>query len=88
MILEARYSRSFLLDLRQLDRASFERVYEFVFFKFMQIERIQELPELHQLGAHPIFYRFRLDNYLVAIQVIGHFVKFLRILPLPDLNEP
>ncbi|WP_232251417.1 hypothetical protein [Oscillatoria acuminata] len=54
----------------------------------MQIERIQELPELHQLGAHPIFYRFRLDNYLVAIQVIGHFVKFLRILPLPDLNEP
>lgn len=88
MVLEARYSRSFLLDLRQLDRDSFERVYEFVFFKFMHIERIHELPELHQLGSHPIFYRFRLDNYLVAIQVIGHFVKFLRILPLPDLSAP
>jgi mRNA-degrading endonuclease RelE of RelBE toxin-antitoxin system len=87
VILEARYSRSFLLDLRQLDQASFERVYEFVFFKFLQFERIQELPELHQLGSHPIFYRFRLGDYLIAIQVIGHFVKFLRILPLPDTDE-
>lgn len=81
--LEVRYTRAFLLDLQHLDRSNFERISEFVFIKFMQVDRLYDLPELHQLVTHPIFYRFQLGEYLIIIEVSGHFVKFLRILPVP-----
>ena len=81
MHLEVRYSRPFLVDLQHLDRAGYERIYEFVFFEFDQFDRLEDLPSLKQLGASPLFYRFNVDDFLVAIEVTGHFVKFLRIIP-------
>ncbi|MEB3827211.1 cytotoxic translational repressor of toxin-antitoxin stability system [Phormidium sp. CCY1219] len=87
MLLDVRYTRSFLRDLNRLKPPNFERVYEFVFHKFVHLDRLQDLPDLHQLGSSPIFYRFRFDNYLIAIEVIGHVVKFLRILPIPEVGD-
>jgi mRNA-degrading endonuclease RelE of RelBE toxin-antitoxin system len=83
--LEVRYSRSFLQDLKHLEKAAYQQVYKFVFDEFMQLKQIQDLPGLQQLGSEAIFYRFQLDNYLIGIEVTGHLVKFLRILPKPDL---
>lgn len=85
MNLEVRYARSFLQDLKHLEKAAYQRVYNFVFDEFMQVNQIQDLPGLHRLGSETIFYRFNLDNYLIGIEVTGHIVKFLRILSKPDL---
>lgn len=87
MHLEVRYSRPFLVDLQHLDRAAYQRAYEFVFFEFERLDRLEDLPSLHQLGASPLYYRFSLDEFLVAIEVTGHFVKFLRILPKPAIEN-
>jgi mRNA-degrading endonuclease RelE of RelBE toxin-antitoxin system len=83
--LEVRYARSFLRDLKNLEYAARERIYEFVFEEFMRIDRITDLPELRGIGSDNIFYRFTIDDYLIAIEVTGHFVKFLRVLPKPHL---
>ncbi len=85
MSLEVRYARSFLLDLKKLEPAAYQQVHEFVFDKFSKINYIQELPELRALGSSAIFYRFSVDNYTIGIEVTGQIIKFLRILPKPDI---
>ncbi|MCP2732302.1 cytotoxic translational repressor of toxin-antitoxin stability system [Limnofasciculus baicalensis] len=83
MSIEVRYARSFLKDLKSLESAAYQQVYQVVFEEFVQIKRIQDLPELHPVGSDAMFYRFTIDNYIVAIEVMGNIVKFLRVLPKP-----
>ncbi|MGB3207250.1 MAG: cytotoxic translational repressor of toxin-antitoxin stability system [Crinalium sp.] len=85
MKLEVRYARSFLQDLKNLEPAAYEQIYKFVFYKFMQFNQIQDLPEIHRISADAILYRFTVDNYLIGIEVTGEIVKFLRVLPKPDI---
>lgn len=83
MSIEVRYARSFLQDLKNLESAAYQQVFAVVFEEFMGLKQIQDLPELHQIGSDAMFYRFTIDNYLVGIEVTGHIVKFLRVLPKP-----
>ena len=83
--LEVRYERAFLLDLKSLETSSFQRIQQFVFNDFFQGIRLQDLPHLRRLGNSDIFYRFTLENYLVSLEVTGQIIKFLRILPKPDV---
>ncbi len=85
MKLEVRYARSFLQDLQNLESAAYEQIYKFVFYEFMQFNQIQDLPEIHRISADAILYRFTVDNYLIGIEVTGQIVKFLRVLPKPDI---
>ena len=78
-----RYARSFLRDLKNLEPAAYEQVFKVVFDEFMALKQIQDLPGLHQIGSDALFYRFTIDNYLIGIEVTGHIVKFLRVLPKP-----
>ncbi|MGK7920716.1 MAG: cytotoxic translational repressor of toxin-antitoxin stability system [Trichodesmium sp.] len=85
MSLEVRYARSFIEDMKTLEPVAYQQVYNFVFIKFSQINYLQELPELRQLETSAIFYRFTVDNYLIGIEVTGQIVKFIRILPKPEI---
>jgi mRNA-degrading endonuclease RelE of RelBE toxin-antitoxin system len=81
--IEVRYARSFLRDLRHLESAAYQQVCEVVFDEFIGLKQIQDLPGLKQVGSDAIFYRFSIENYIVGIEVTGHIVKFLRVLPKP-----
>jgi len=83
--LEIRYARSFLLDLKNLEPAAYERVYDFVFIELAQKWQLSDLKELRQLDSEGIFHRFTLDNYLIGIEIRGEIVKFLRVIPMPDV---
>ena len=83
--LDVRYARSFLKDLRNLEYAARERIYEVVFNKFKQIAQIQDLPELKQLDSEGILYRCTVDNYMIGLELTGNIIKFLRVLPTPDI---
>lgn len=85
MKLAVRYERSFLVDLQALEPAVYQRVRKFVFEEFLELGQLQDLPNLQPLGVSAIFYRFSLENYLVAIEITGEIIKFLRILPKPDI---
>ncbi|MBN3896176.1 MAG: cytotoxic translational repressor of toxin-antitoxin stability system [Nostoc sp. NOS(2021)] len=80
-----RYARSFLLDLKNLEPAAYERVYDFVFIELAQKWQLTDLKELRQLDSEGIFHRFTLDNYLIGIEIRGEIVKFLRVIPMPDV---
>jgi hypothetical protein len=83
--LEVRYERAFLLDLKSLEASTYQRFQAVVFADFCNLARFQELPEFRRLGTSDIFYRFTLENYLVSLEITGQIVKFLRILPKPDV---
>ncbi|HEY9872564.1 MAG TPA: hypothetical protein V6D12_03980 [Candidatus Obscuribacterales bacterium] len=85
MKLEVRYARSFLQDLQNLESAAYERIYKFVFEDVKAIDYIHDLPDLQRIGSDAIFYRFTLDSYLIGIEVTGNIIKFLRVLPKPDI---
>ncbi|AFY54048.1 hypothetical protein Riv7116_1488 [Rivularia sp. PCC 7116] len=85
MRLELRYARSFLEDVKQLDAAAKKRVLNFVFVEFVFSENLHSLPQLRQIDAAGFFHRFTLDDYLVGIEVKGEIVKFLRVIPMPDV---
>lgn len=82
---EVRYARSFLQDLKHLTSADRQKVHTFIFIDFLKLQRLHDLHELRQLGNQAIFYRFSFDRYLIAIEVTGHLIKFIRILPKPNL---
>jgi mRNA-degrading endonuclease RelE of RelBE toxin-antitoxin system len=83
--MEVRYARSFLRDLKSLEPAAYQQVYDFIFVKFAQKRLLQHLPFLRQMDDEGIFYRFTLDGYLIGIEVRGQIVKFLCVLPMPDV---
>jgi len=52
----------------------------------LQIKRqLHYLPDLRQLDREGIFYRLTLENYLIGIELRGEIVKFLRVIPMPDV---
>ncbi len=84
--LEVRYARSFLVDLKGLEPVAYERVYSFVFVECVEEKwQLHFLPDLRQLDDEGIFYRFTLDNYLIGIEIRGEIIKFLRVIPMPDV---
>jgi hypothetical protein len=83
--LEVRYARSFLIDLKNLEPSAYERVYDFVFTEFVEKWQMRNLPELRRLDSEGIFHRFTLDNYLIGIEIRGEIIKFLRVIPMPDV---
>ncbi len=85
MKLELRYGRSFLNDVKELDSGAKKRVLDFVFVQFAFSENLHSLPQLRQIDDSGMLYRFTLDNYLVGIEVKGEIVKFLRVIPMPDV---
>lgn len=80
-----RYAQSFLIDMKNLESAAYQRVYDFVFVEFNHKRQLNFLPELRQLDSEGIFHRFTLDNYLIGIELKGEIVKFLRVIPMPDV---
>jgi len=62
-----------------------QRIRQFVFDEFPKISQLQELKEFRQIGSSEIFYRFTLDRYLVGVEVTGQILKFLRVLPKPEI---
>ncbi|AKG21972.1 hypothetical protein [Calothrix sp. 336/3] len=85
MNIEVRYERSFLLDLKSLEPAAYEMVYHFAFIDFVQNLPLSSLPGLRQIDQEGIFYRFNLENYLIGIEMRGQIIKFLRVIPTPDV---
>ena len=85
MSIEVRYARSFLHDLRNLEAAAYQQVCDVVFEDFLALKQIQDLPGLHKITSDAIFYRFTIDNYMIGIEVTGQIVKFLRVLPKPNI---
>jgi hypothetical protein len=47
--------------------------------------QLHHLPEIRQIDDNGIFFRFTLDNYLIGIEIRGEIVKFLRVIPIPDI---
>ncbi|MUG92193.1 cytotoxic translational repressor of toxin-antitoxin stability system [Scytonema sp. UIC 10036] len=83
--MEVRYARSFLKDLKSLEPAAYQRVYDFVFIEFAKKGLLHGLPEMRQIDSEGIFYRFTVDDYLIGLEVKGEIVKFLRVIPMPDV---
>ncbi|MDM9379910.1 cytotoxic translational repressor of toxin-antitoxin stability system [Chlorogloeopsis sp. ULAP01] len=83
--MEVRYARSFLIDLKNLESAAYQRIYNFVFFEFIDKGLLYYLPEMRQVDSDGIFYRLTMDNYLIGIEQRGEIVKFLRVIPMPDV---
>ncbi|MBF2065438.1 MAG: cytotoxic translational repressor of toxin-antitoxin stability system [Calothrix sp. C42_A2020_038] len=86
MSIEVRYARSFLADLKRLKPSIYEQAYYMAFVEFPQKGQLHYLPQLRQIDGEGIFYRFTLDKYLIGIELRGEIVKFLRVIPMPDVK--
>ncbi|MBD2022616.1 cytotoxic translational repressor of toxin-antitoxin stability system [Leptolyngbya sp. FACHB-36] len=82
---DIRYERSFLLDLKNLPPAGFDLVRQFAFQDFYDLILLHDLSEFRQLDTSGMFYRFTIDHYLISLEIAGRLVKFLRVLPKPQL---
>jgi hypothetical protein len=82
---EVFYERSFLMDLRMLKVDVADRIRAFVFSDYFQTTPMQFLPEFRALESSKIFYRFTLENHLLSMEVTGHIIKFIRVLPKPPV---
>ncbi len=84
--LEVRYERSFITDLKLISTSRVrDRIRQFVFSDFFETKHLQYLPDFRPMGATQIFYRFTLEEHLICIEVTGQIIKFVRVLPKPDV---
>jgi hypothetical protein len=83
--IEVRYARSFLNDLGRIEAIAYKQVYNLAFMEFPQKGQLHYLPQLRQIDGEGIFYRFTVDKYLIGIELRGEIVKFLRVIPMPDV---
>lgn len=84
--LEVRYERSFITDLKLISTSKVrDRIRKFVFSDFFETKHLQYLPDFRPMGATQIFYRFTLEEHLICIEVTGQIIKFVRVLPKPDV---
>jgi hypothetical protein len=84
--LEVRYERSFITDLKLISASRVrDRIRKFVFSDFFETKHLQYLPDFRPMGATQIFYRFTLEEHLICIEVTGQIIKFVRVLPKPDV---
>lgn len=84
--LEVRYERSFITDLKLISTSLVrDRIRQFVFSDFFETKHLQYLPDFRPMGATQIFYRFTLEEHLICIEVTGQIIKFVRVLPKPDV---
>jgi mRNA-degrading endonuclease RelE of RelBE toxin-antitoxin system len=83
--IEVRYARSFLHDLKRLQPDVYQMVYDLAFVDFPQKGKLHYLPQLQQIDGEGIFYRFTIDKYLIGIELRGEIVKFLCLIPMPDV---
>ena len=84
--LEVRYERSFITDLKLISTSIVrDRIRQFVFSDFFETKHLQYLPDFRPMGATQIFYRFTLEEHLICIEVTGQIIKFVRVLPKPDV---
>lgn len=82
---DVRYERAFLIDLKSMETAAFQRAQQFVFEEFFRLVQLEDLPEFQPLHGSEILYRFTIGQYLVCIEITGQIIKFLRIVPKPNL---
>ncbi len=84
--LQVRYERSFIIDLKLISTSLVrDRIRQFVFSDFFETKHLQYLPDFRPMGATQIFYRFTLEEHLICIEVTGQIIKFVRVLPKPDI---
>ena len=81
--LDLRYTRSFLVDLRDLEFSDQERIFALIFKKYRRLENIYDLPGLVKLDAEGTLYRCTLDKYTIGLELKGNIIKFWRVLPTP-----
>ncbi len=81
--LDLRYTRSFLVDLRDLEISDQERIFALIFKKYRRLEHIYDLPGLVKLNAEGTLYRCTLDKYTIGLELKGNIIKFWRVLPTP-----
>jgi mRNA-degrading endonuclease RelE of RelBE toxin-antitoxin system len=86
VIIEVRYARSFLFDLRRLQPTVYEQIYNLAFVEFPQKGQLHNFPHLQQIDSEGIYYRFTLGKYLIGIEIRGEIVMFLRVIPMPDVK--
>lgn len=85
MNIEVRYAKSFLNDLKRVDSLAYSTIYNFVFVDFPPKGTMHSLPRLRQIDREGVFYCFAIDNYIIGIEVRGEIVKFMRVIPMPDV---
>lgn len=81
--LDLRYTRSFLVDLRDLEFSDQERIFALIFKKYRRLENIYDLPGLVKLDPEGTLYRCIIDKYTIGLELKGNIIKFWRVLPTP-----
>jgi len=79
------FEASFARDLKRIrDRALLEQV-EQVIAEIKAAAGLGEIRHLSKMHGHTAFYRLRLGDYRIGIEVIGDEVVFVRILHRRDI---
>ena len=79
--MEVTYRQSFLKDLRNLRGTSvYARIYELAFAELVKIETSQDIPNIKALKGYSDYYRIRIGDYRIGIEIFGDQVEIIRVL--------
>lgn len=79
--MEVKYRRAFLKDLKRLRGTPvYQQIYDLAFTTLIEVDTLQEVPNIKALRGTSHRYRVRLGNYRVGLEVKSNEVEVMRVL--------
>ena len=83
--MKVEYRQLFLKDLKKLKKQPiYERVFNLAFEIIPNTKDLKDLSNVKVLKGYPNWYRIRVGNYRVGIEVSGEQVEMMRVLHRRD----
>ena len=78
--MKVKIDRSFEKDLRNISSPKMRHRLADLIERVQAAEAPEEIPHLTKIQGFDAFYRIRLGDYWVGVEIAGHEVTFLRVL--------
>lgn len=83
--MQAAYEAAFLRDLKSVRSKKVRRQLQRVIDKIKRAAKLSDIPGLTKLHGHETFYRIRVGDYRIGIEIVRGTVIFVRVLHRRDI---
>ena len=81
------YETSFKKDLKKISETKIKTKLKELLINIKNSKSLSSIPKLKKIQGYKSFYRIRLENYRIGIEVVANTIYFVRILLRKDIYK-
>ncbi len=85
--MKIKFENTFKKDLIKISDQKVKQKIKEIILNIQNVQFIYDIKNLKKLSNQKTFYRIRIQNYRIGIEIITHTIFFVRILPRKDIYK-